>query len=231
MRELNSNLPLISMSATALSLPPNENSETVDFLRRLASMMSGGKNAEMLLSAAGMIEALTERALTAERLHSEQREANERNNELRQVAELAAENLSSEVDSLKAQLASELETLQAQLAEAAQRAEVDHAEAARRAEADRAAFAEKTLRLSAMVEDAESRFAKLNAELDELRTPFAELSDTVVAVPVEQLRLARAQFDFLADGFAKNGDVISQTICEIGGCAIEQAMAGAEPAK
>jgi hypothetical protein len=25
--------------------------------------------------------------------------------------------------------------------------------------------------------------------------------------------------------------VISQTICEIGGCAIEQAMAGAEPAK
>ena len=64
MRELNSNLPLISMSATALSLPPNDNSETVDFLRRLASMMSGGKNAEMLLSAAGMIETLTERALT-----------------------------------------------------------------------------------------------------------------------------------------------------------------------
>jgi chromosome segregation ATPase len=219
------------MSATALSLPPNENSETVDFLRRLASMMSGGKNAEMLLSAADLIEALTERALTAERLHSEQRDANERTHELRQVAELAAENLSSEVDSLKAQLASEVASLNAQLAEAAQRAEVDQAEAARRAEADRAAFAEKTLRLSAMVEDAESRFAKLNAELDELRTPFAELSHTVVAVPVEQLRLARAQFDFLADGFAKNGDVISQTICEIGSCAIGQAMAGTEPAK
>jgi chromosome segregation ATPase len=231
MRELNSNLPLISMSATALSLPPNENSETVDFLRRLASMMSGGKNAEMLISAAGMIEALTERALTAERLHSEQRDTNERNNELREVAELAAENLSAEVDSLKAQLASEVTSLKAQLAEAAQRSEVDQAEAARRADADRAAFAEKTLRLSAMVEDAENRFAKVNAELDELRTPFAELSHTVVAVPVEQLRLARAQFDFLADGFAKNGDVISQTICEIGSCAIGQAMAGAEPAK
>ena len=219
------------MSATAISLNQNENSETVDFLRRLASMMSGGKNAEMLLSAAGMIEALTERATTAERLHSEQQEANERNNELRAVAEIAAENLSSEVDSLKAQLASEVDALKAQLAEAARQTDVDRAEAALRAEADRTAFAEKTLRLSAMVEDAESRFAKVNAELDELRTPFAELSHTVVAVPVEQLRLARAQFDFLADGFAKNGDVISQTICEIGSCAIGQAMAGAEPAK
>jgi len=82
-----------------------------------------------------------------------------------------------------------------------------------------------------MAEDAQARLTKVNAELDELRTPFAELSDTVVAVPTEQLRLARAQFDFLADGFAKNGDVISQTICEIGRCAIEQAIAGSEPAK
>jgi chromosome segregation ATPase len=209
------------MSATtAISLTSNENSETVDFLRRLASMMTGGKNAEMLLAAASVIEAVTERAMAAERLYREQQEASERHNELREVAEIAAENLGSEVDALKAQRA-----------EAARQAESDRAEAARRAEVERAAFAEKTLRLSAMVEDAESRFAKVNAELDELRTPFAELSHTVVAVPVERLRLARAQFDFLADGFAKHGDVISQTICEIGRCAIEQALAGTEPAK
>jgi hypothetical protein len=218
--EINSNLFLISMTATAFSVAPTENSETVDFLRRLASMMSGGKNAEMLLSAADVIEALTERATTAERLYSEQQEANKRNNELREVAEIAAEKMSSEVDSLKAQLA-----------EAARQAEVNREEATRRVEIDRAAFAEKTLRLSAMVEDAESRFAKTSTELDELRTPFAELSDAVVAVPTEQLRLVRAQFDFLADGFAKNGDVISQTICEIGRCAIEQALAGTGPAK
>ena len=192
------------MSLTAISLPPAENSETVDFLRRLASMMSGGKNAEMLLAAAGMIEALTGRAIAAERLHRELQDTCERNNELREVAELAVDDLKGEIASLKAQLA----------------------EAAHRAEIDRASFAEKTLCLSAMVEDAENRFAKASAELDELRTPFAELSQTVVAVPIEQLRLARTQFDFLADGFAKNGDVISQTICEIGRCAIEQALAG-----
>lgn len=196
------------MSATALSLSPNENSEIVDFLRRLASMMSGGKNAEMLLAAAGMIEALTSRAVTAERLCSEQQQQHERNNELREAAEIAADNLHTEIESLRAQLA----------------------ETVRHAESDRASFAEKTLRLSAMTEDAEDRFAKANAELEELRTPFAELSHTVVAVPINQLRLARAQFDFLADGFAKNGDVISQTICEIGRCAIEQTLVGTAPA-
>lgn len=190
-------------------MPPDENAETVDFLRRLASMMSGGKNAEMLLGAASMIEALASRAMTAERLCSEQQDEREKSNELRQVAEIAADNLNSEIASLKAQLA----------------------EAARQAEIDRAFFAEEEHRLSTKAEDAEARLAKVNAELDELRTPFAELSDTVVAVPTEQLRLARAQFDFLADGFARNGDVISQTICEIGRCAIEHALTGSETAK
>ena len=197
------------MTATAVSLSPHENSETVDFLRRLASMMSGGKNAEMLLGAAGIIEALTDRAVTAERLCGEQRDERDSNHQWRDAAEIAVQNLNSEAAALRARLA----------------------EAARQAEIDRASFAEEAHRLSARAEDAESRLAKVNAELDELRTPFAELSDTVVAVPTEQLRLARAQFDFLADGFAKNGDVISQTICEIGRCAIEQALAGNKPAK
>ena len=197
------------MTATAVSLSPHENSETVDFLRRLASMMSGGKNAEMLLGAAGIIEALTDRAVTAERLCSEQRDERERNSQLREAAEIATQNSSSEAAALRAQLA----------------------DAVRQAEIDRASLTEQAHRLSARAEDAESRLAKVNAELDELRTPFAELSDTVVAVPTEQLRLARAQFDFLADGFAKNGDVISQTICEIGRCAIEQALAGNKPSK
>ncbi|MGV7212947.1 hypothetical protein [Bradyrhizobium sp. UFLA05-112] len=52
---------------------------------------------------------------------------------------------------------------------------------------------------------------------------------TVVAVPIVMLRLARSQFDILSDGFAKNGDVISRAISEIGGCAIDQALAGKQP--
>jgi hypothetical protein len=45
-------------------------------------------------------------------------------------------------------------------------------------------------------------------------------------VPIQSLQLARAQFGFLADGFASSGDVVSQTICEIGARAIENALAG-----
>jgi hypothetical protein len=39
------------MSATVVSLPPTTGDETVDFLRRMASMVSG-RNGEMLLRAA-----------------------------------------------------------------------------------------------------------------------------------------------------------------------------------
>ncbi|WP_245452432.1 hypothetical protein [Bradyrhizobium forestalis] len=43
------------MSATVVALPPNSSSETIDFLRRLASMVSG-RNGEVLLRAASTIE-------------------------------------------------------------------------------------------------------------------------------------------------------------------------------
>ena len=56
------------MPATALSVPTDSTTETVDFLRRLASMMSGGRNAEMLQAAASAIETLSRRASAAEAL-------------------------------------------------------------------------------------------------------------------------------------------------------------------
>jgi hypothetical protein len=44
-------------------------------------------------------------------------------------------------------------------------------------------------------------------------------------VPVQSLQLARAQFDHLAEGFARQGDVVSQTICEIGARTLDRALA------
>jgi hypothetical protein len=49
--------------------------------------------------------------------------------------------------------------------------------------------------------------------------------------PIETLRLARGQFNHLALSSAKDGDIVSQTICEIGGCAIDRARAAGKPAK
>jgi len=198
---------ITSTSATVLSVPPNENQEIIDFLRRLASMLTGGRNAEMLLEAAQAIEALAQRALAAERLYEAQQEDHARNLELREVSELASDQL--EVASLKTRIA----------------------ESAQQAERERTGFAEATRRLEAELEVARAQLAQASAELDELREAATAIDHSIAIVPVESLQLARTQFDFLAAGFARNGDVISQTICQIGACAIDKALSGNEPAR
>jgi hypothetical protein len=203
----------ISMSATVVSLPPNGIAESIDFLRRLASMMSGGRNAEMLLQAAAHIEQLGRRALSAEQLFHAEHQESANNAELRRAAEFAADRLIVEVDGLKTEL-----IVHARLAEAEH---TRHAEEAQR-------LTEETQHLSARAEDAETRLAQANAEIAQLRDTLEARNDSTVAVPVHTLRLARAQFSHLARGFARSGDLISQTICEIGGCALDQAIAGQE---
>jgi hypothetical protein len=91
---------------------------------------------------------------------------------------------------------------------------------------DRTAFAEEARRLQAAAQDADARLAELAASLEALRNPVKATEDSVAVVPIQSLQLARAQFGFLADGFASSGDVGSQTICEIGARAIENALAG-----
>lgn len=75
---------------------------------------------------------------------------------------------------------------------------------------------------------AEARIAALAAEVETLRSQQQPIDETIAVVPVEQLRLARAQFDHLAQAFAGSGDVISFTICQIGACAIDKALGGSE---
>ena len=48
---------------------------------------------------------------------------------------------------------------------------------------------------------------------------------------MQSLQLARTQFDYLARGFAGNGDVVSQTICEIGARALDKALGAGVPPK
>jgi chromosome segregation ATPase len=211
----------MSMPAQVLSLPPNSHQETVDFLRRLSSMLTGGRNAEMLQEAATMIETLASRAETAEQLSAELHEDNTRNTELREVAELAFDNLIAEMESLKAQLDAENASLKEQLDESRHQAE-----------SDRHFFGEEALRLQARADVTEAQLAHANAELDEYRRPPVEsgIDESIAVVPVASLMLARTQFDYLAKGFASSGDVVSQTICQIGASAIDKALDGSEPA-
>jgi len=195
--------------------------ETVDFLRRLASMMTGGRNAEMLLEASDMIEALAHRATSAERLYHEQSDDHARDMELRKVVELAADNLIAEVESMSAHLTETKQQARAEIA----RLKVQLAESNQQMEKERAGFEEETRRITALAEAAESRLADANASLEALYNP-ATARDSVVMASIQSLQLARTQFGFLADGFAESGDVVSLAICEIGACAIENALAG-----
>jgi hypothetical protein len=113
------------------------------------------------------------------------------------------------------------------------------AESERQAEGARRSSFEDARRLQDALEDAEIQLAQANAELDALREPvnpmeplepITAIDPSIAIVPVASLQLARTQFDFLAAGFARSGDVISQTICEIGACAIDKALSGNEPA-
>ncbi len=190
------------MSATVVSLPPNSSSETTGFLRRMASMVSG-RNGEMLLRAAALIESLTQRAMTAERLFHQAQEESTRNAERHEAAELASDAMVGQIAALRTQLA----------------------EVTAAAAAERTAFDAERGKLLGLMQDAESHIGKLTTELETLRASVDSFNETVVSVPIEVLRLARTQFDYLSGGFAQKGDVISQAMSEIGGFAIDQALA------
>jgi len=189
------------MSATVVPLPPSSSSETIDFLRRMASMVSG-RNGETLLRAASLIESLTQRAMSAERLYHEQQIESTRNAELREAAEIASDARVGQIEALQAQLAEVTAT----------------------AVAERAAFDAERGKLIGLMQSAESHIGKLTTELDGLRASVDNFNATAISVPIEALRLARTQFDVLSAGFARKGDVISQAMSEIGGFAIDQAM-------
>lgn len=190
------------MSATVVPLPPNASSETIDFLRRMASMVSG-RNGEMLLRAASLIESLAHRAMSAERLFHEAQEESKRHAARHEAAELASDAMSGQIETLRTQLT----------------------EVTTAATAERIAFDAERTKLLVLMQDAESHIGKLTTELETLRASVDSFNETVVSVPIEVLRLARTQFDHLSSGFARNGDVISQAMSEIGGFAIDQALA------
>jgi hypothetical protein len=248
----------MSMPAPVYSLTSDAHQEAVDFLRRLSSMLTGGRNAEMLQEAAGLIETLSRRTAATEQLLGEQQEENARNLELREVAELASDNLMAENESLKHQSAAEADALKGEIASLKEQFAAELAalqeksanekeqlaaeitllttqldDARRQAEIDRNWFAEETLRAQAAAELAQEQHAAVHAELEELRKPPPPetLDDSIAVVPVQSLQLARTQFDYLARGFAGSGDVVSQTICEIGARAIDKALAGGVPSK
>jgi hypothetical protein len=193
----------------ALPTPPDtrDAAEIVGFLSRFSKLISTGENAGNLRRAAALIDLLNKRALEAEHLLAEQRDASSKYFEMCEAFELLVDRLTSEAAMLGTQLKQK----------------------------DHEAFIEQTRlrdeaeRLAAAAARAEAELAIATAELEALRSRPAGPGDGRVVVPVATLHALRDQFEVLSDELATGGGVIAQVMSEIGGCAIRQAISDAMP--
>ena len=185
------------MPATALSVPTDSTTETVDFLRRLASMMSGGRNAEMLQEAASAIETLSRRASAAEALVHDHQDEHAKNVEQREVAELAADNLLAELNALKAHLArshdqaeTEIAAMKVELADQQQGAEAEIAslrlQLIENQQESEAVIASLRAQLAA-TDDGQDEIASLKAQIEQ-RDRLAEIDRRVFTEEAARLR-------------------------------------------
>ncbi len=208
----------MTMPATVRNLPTDETQETIDFLRRLASMMSGGRNAEMLQAAAGAIDTLSRRATAAEAQLGDQQDEHARSLEQREVAELAADNLLAELNALKAHLAeseslaeSEMAALKIELADQEQQAEAEIASLRLQLVTNRQEAEAEVASLKAQLAargHADEEIAGLKAQIEQ-RDRLAEIDRRVFTEEAERLR---AQIQDAASGLTAMSAATEQAI-------------------
>ena len=212
----------MTMPATVRALPSDETQETIDFLRRLASMMSGGRNAEMLQAAAGAIETLSRRAAAAEALVNDHQDEHARSTEQREVAELAADNLLAELNALKAHLSQsedraeiEVAALKAELADHQQHAEAEIAslrlQLIENQQESEAEIASLRAQLAEKGAHAGDEIAALKAQIEQ-RDRLAEIDRRVFTEEAERLR---AQLQHTGNGLTSMSAATEQAISAI----------------
>ena len=150
-----------------------------------------------LLRAARLLETNAEMVKETNELLRVERVRGDANSELRKTLEDGIVGLENEIAALKTQLSESQARLNAQNLEA----EARQSELLRRAE------------------EAEEKLALVQQELATRAS-----DDTHILVPVTTLCLAKAQFESLASGFAKVGNIVSQTMCEASASSLERAI-------
>jgi hypothetical protein len=182
----------------------SDSAQSISFLRRFADLMSGGRNAGTLLQAADVIEDLANRVEDVEQQLREEAERCAAYRDLCTVADLAVGDMKFEVATLEQRLGAE--QLRHELAQAS--------------------LAEENQRLIIRAGQAEAKLTEMSGELLNLRAELAGLGDSLLLVPAATMRMARDQFQSLANGCEKSGDTIAVVMCEIGSRLMEQAIAG-----
>jgi hypothetical protein len=179
----------------------SENEQILRFLHRFADVMAGN-NSENLLRAAQLLEINAETVKETNELLRVERVRGDAHSELRKTLEDRICGLENEIAALQTQL-SETE---ARLNERTFEAEAREGEFLRRAE------------------EAETKLVLAEQAL------ATKASDgTHIIVPVTTLRLAKAQFESLASGFEKAGNIVSRTMCEASASSLDRAIIDGSP--
>ena len=188
--------PMTTACATA-------EAESVAFLRRFADVMSGGTNAARLTQAADAIENLCERLAGALDLARQEAELRATYQDLCEVAESAAGQLTSEIANLKQQLVVQQE--QQQLMQAR--------------------LVEVNRDLLDRLSQSEAELRARGSDLSAVQAEIEYLKNSKLAATQEIMRAARDQFQSLADECERRGDMVLTVMCEVGKSLIDQTMA------
>jgi hypothetical protein len=172
-----------------------ETTNILRFLHRFADLMSNGSNAENLLRAARMLEAHIDLLKQSEELLRIERIRGDANADVRRALEARIGAFEHEILALKSGLA-----------EQKSRSERTVAELERR----QSEFMQRA-------EEAEARLAAHQA------MPPA-IAFGSIAVPLSTLRVAKTQFEALAQAFEKSGNIVSQVMCEASASSLDRAI-------
>jgi hypothetical protein len=95
--------------------------------------------------------------------------------------------------------------------------------------AERTRLVAETERLSGDLARALAERAAAVESLADLTARYATLGETSVIVSVAALEAVQAQFDSLADEFARHGDVVALAMSDAGRCSVERLLSDGRP--
>lgn len=179
-----------------------EIAENVAFLRRLASMIAVGQNAAMLNQAAVIIDGLVHRATEAERTARDKQAVSTTYADMCKAYEVVVDRQRAETATMNARLT--------RLSE--------------EGSAERERLLAEIERLSTALDRARAERATATESLTDLTARFTSMTESSVIVSVAALQAVRAQFDSLAEEFARHGDVVALAMSDAGRCTVDRML-------
>ena len=172
-----------------------ETTEILRFLHRFADLMSTGSNSDNLLRAARMLETHADLLKETTELLQLERIKGDAGAEMRQTLEARIDETEDEILALQAELSRQQSSA------------------------------------NEMIVEIEKRQGELLQRAEQAEAGLAAVRDVPPAIPIgsiaielSTLRVAKAQFESLAQAFEKSGNIVSQVMCEASASSLDRVI-------